>query len=278
MSSELRNLQMCILDIALEFKRICEKHGLKYFLIGGTLLGAVRHQGFIPWDDDMDVGMLRSDYEKFVCLCETELSKDFLFQDYGTDPYYAFGYAKIRIRGTNLLEDYTENSKQKKGIFLDIFPYDDMPQNVVLQKIHYMLFKCVKWGALGKVDYDFHEAKKRRFSKAMSKLFFFCSRESLLHLEDKICTMFQRQKAINAINMWGAYNYREFTRKSNLINLERLSFEGYEFCVPGNYEELLTQMYGDYMTLPPVEKRGDQHQIVKIDMGSYQIKNRVLNK
>ena len=273
MAAELRQLQLCILDVALEFKRICEKYDINYFLIGGSLLGAVRHKGFIPWDDDMDVGMLREDYEKFVKICSRELDEDYFFQDYHTDKYYNFGYSKIRIKGTDLLEDYTADSKQGKGIFLDIFPFDDMPNGVVKKRVHYLLFKCIKWGALGKADYKFVTPKKRRFAKVMSAVFFPFSRESILRLEDNICAMFHKEKASYAINMQGAYNYKEYTKKDNLVKTDRLSFEGYEFSVPSNYDELLTQMYGDYMTLPPVEKRGRQHQIINMDMGNYVIRN-----
>lgn len=273
MANDLRTLQRCILDIALEFRRICEKYELNYFLIGGTLLGAVRHEGFIPWDDDMDVGMLRADYEKFLEVCPRELGEDFFLQTHETDEGYAFGYAKIRLNGTTLAEDYALGSKQHNGIFLDIFPYDDMPVGKAGQKLHYLLYKCVKWAALGKNDYDFKEPKKRRFAKWMSILFFPFSKTRLMKLEEKICKLFDSGKAENCINLGGAYQYREYTRKENLTTLTKLSFEGYEFSVPSDYNDLLSRMYGDYMQLPPVEKRGIQHRMVEMDIGDYVIKN-----
>ena len=273
MACELRTLQRCILDAALEFRRICDKHGLNYFLIGGTLLGAVRHGGFIPWDDDMDVGMLREDYEKFLKVCPQELSSDFFLQTYETDASYAFGYAKIRVNGTVLAEDYAVRSKQHNGVFLDIFPYDDMPSGKVQQKMHYLLYKCVKWSALGKTDYDFQDPKKRKFANSMRLLFLPFSKNTMAGLEEKVCKMFRGGKRENAINLGGAYQYREFTAKAGLETTTTLAFEGYDFKVPSNYKDLLTQMYGDYMKLPPVEKRGNQHQMGEMDSGEYVIKN-----
>lgn len=273
MAKDLRTLQRSILDIALEFRRICDKHGLKYFLIGGTLLGAVRHGGFIPWDDDMDVGMLREDYEKFLQVCPQELGEDFFLQTHGTDPSYAFCFAKIRLNGTTLAEDYAVHSEQHNGVYLDIFPYDDMPQGKLQQKLHYLMYKCVKWAALGKTDYAFVETKKRRFAACMKVLFFPFSEDTLIRMLDRICTMHNREDAEYCVNMGGAYNYNEFTRKANLTELTTLDFEGYGFLAPTNYRELLAQMYGDYMKLPPVEKRGDQHRVVQMELGSYEIKN-----
>ena len=274
MDTELRTLQLTILDIALEFQRICEKHNLKYFLIGGSLLGAVRHQGFIPWDDDMDVGMLREDYERFLEICPKELGEEFFLQTYKTDEYYTHPFAKIRLNNTSLVEDYSQNSKQHNGIYFDIFTYDNMPESKIKQKFHYFSFKCLKWAARGKNDYYFIETKKRRFAKFMSFALFFLSKKKVIRMCDNVCSMFNKKVCKNVINMGGAYNYNEYTLRTNLENLSELDFEGYKFSVPANYKELLSNMYGDYMKLPPVEQRGKQHNMVKIDKGSYKIKNK----
>lgn len=100
----LRKLQLLELKVLLEFKRICEKHQIQYFLMWGTLLGAVRHQGFIPWDDDIDVGMLRSEYVKFLAICNEELSQDFFLQTFESDKTYVNSFAKLRLNGTEYPE------------------------------------------------------------------------------------------------------------------------------------------------------------------------------
>lgn len=276
MKTSLRELQLCILDIAIEFKRICDKYKLDYFLIGGTLLGAVRHGGFIPWDDDMDVGMLREDYEKFLAVAPNELGDGFSLQYNLTDPAYAHGFAKIRIDGTQLVEDYTANSKQHNGIYLDIFPYDRMPDNKISQTFHYLSFKCLKWAALGKTDYSFVDNKKRIFAKIMSKVLFFYSLEQTIEKMENVCQRYNKKETKKYINMYGAYGYNEYIETDGLEVLDSLKFEGYEFKVPGNYKQLLTNLYGNYMELPPVEKRGIQHAMVNVDKGNYRIKNKTL--
>lgn len=270
MADKLRELQRCILDIALEFQRICEKNGLRYFLTYGTLLGAVRHQGFIPWDDDMDVGMPREDYEKFLQIAPSELGEDFFLQTGQTDPAYAFGSAKIRLNGTALMEDYAANSKQHNGIFLDIFPFDVMPKRGWQQWLHFRSAKCVKWAALGKTDYAFVRPKRRRFAKLMSGVLFFLRKDDALKLAEKLRRLYERRPTGRYVDTeW----YHSVITDEDLQQTRTLLFEGYEFRVPLRTEQMLTEIYGDYMKLPPVEKRGIQHDVVLADVGEYVVKN-----
>lgn len=271
MSEDLRALQLCLLDIGLEFKRVCDENNLQYFLIGGNLLGAVRHLGFIPWDDDMDVGMLRPEYEKFIKIAQKEIKKPFFLQTYNTDENYGFSFAKIRIDGTELIEDYAETSKQHNGVYLDIFPFDVMPDSIIKQKIHYILYKCLKWAALGKNDYRFVDKKKKRFAKAMSILFFPLDKKRCLRLADKVCMMYSNSKSGRSINMLGAYQYNDYCNTEDLINLTTIMFEGYEFKAPSHYKNFLAHVYGDYMKLPPEEKRRSHHK--HVDLGDYRIHN-----
>lgn len=268
---ELRKLQLCILDIALELKRICDKHNINYFLVAGSLLGAVRHQAFIPWDDDMDIGMLRSDYERFLEIAPQELKQDFFLQTYKTDPSYAMGFAKIRINNTLLLEDVAVSSKQHNGIYLDIFPYDNMSDSRWKQKLRYIQIKCLKWAAYGKTDYKISDKKRRCFAMLSKYILFYLDKEKTVSALEKNCKKFSESN--NIINYFGGYQDREYARREIFLQLEELPFEGYMFKAPSNYKELLTKVYGDYMKLPPVEERGRQHNFLKVDIGKYQIKN-----
>ncbi len=116
---ELRTLQLTELELLIEFDRICRKNHIKYTIIGGTLLGAVRHKGFIPWDDDADVALLRSEYEAFVRACDHDLdSGRYYFQDRFQTEGYRWGYGKLRMRGTSFVRPNTEHMPMNRGYIL----------------------------------------------------------------------------------------------------------------------------------------------------------------
>lgn len=117
----LRKVQLTQLEIAKEIRRVCEENDIPYFLTCGTLLGAVRHQGFIPWDDDMDVGMLRENYEKFCRIAPEKLKPEYCWQSWYTDPNYALPFGKVRKRGTLYLEAKSHRLEEN-GFYVDIFP------------------------------------------------------------------------------------------------------------------------------------------------------------
>ena len=125
--SMLRQVQLKQLEIAKEIKKICDENEIKYFLDSGTLLGAVRHKSFIPWDDDLDIGMLRDDYEKFINIAPQKLSNNFILQTWKTDEEYANAFAKIRMKNTLYIESSTNGNNMNHGIFIDVFPYDTYP-------------------------------------------------------------------------------------------------------------------------------------------------------
>ena len=132
---EFRKMQLMQTDMLVELDRVCRKHNITYSLTGGTLLGAVRHKGYIPWDDDADVGMLREEYEKFKKVAH-ELDPELCyFQDHTTDEGYRWGYGKLRRTGTRYVRVGQEHMKGKTGVFIDIFPIDDVPKTTIGQML-----------------------------------------------------------------------------------------------------------------------------------------------
>ena len=147
--TETQKIQKLILYIANEVIRICDKNDIPYNITAGTLLGAVRHKGFIPWDDDFDFAMTRNDYERFLKACKKDLNTDIFFlQTAETDRNFAYSMAKLQLLGTEIIEDFSIGVDIHHGIFVDIFPYDKLPDGDVkrkkfLKKNH--LLKTMLW-------------------------------------------------------------------------------------------------------------------------------------
>jgi lipopolysaccharide cholinephosphotransferase len=276
-----RQLQLAQLDLLLELKRICEKNNINYFLIAGSLIGAVRHQGFIPWDDDIDVAMLRDDYERFAQVCPKELDSAYSLIDWNIDKSSPLGFMKLKIKNTKLIEAISCDSNCNKEIFLDIFPYDEAPakkSQQIRQNIKIVMLKKI---LLLRCDYrlsEEHRGFKKIFNKTLYKLL------QLLFLPfktDKIREMFDKEtlkyKGKNTgycINYSSDYKYQnEIKDISYFDEYVKLNFEGYEIPACKEYHKYLTEIYGDYMQLPPESQRVPRHNI-GIDLNGYKIRNK----
>ncbi len=250
----LHQLQEIELEMLLEVDRICKKCNIKYTIIGGTLLGAVRHGGFIPWDDDADVAMLRTEYEKFCLVCEEELDKSrFYFQHMDNTEGYRWGYAKIRRKDTLFLRENQEHMPYEQGVFLDIFPIDGTPDNLVLRNIHE--FRCfivrkILWSAVGrriasnlieKVVYDLMYMIPEKVVKKMYRGLI------LKNKGDK--TKVVRTLTFPAPKKLHGY-YRRWFAETEPINFEGFLFDGVK-----DYDGWLGYEFGNYMELPPKNKQ-----------------------
>lgn len=250
----LKKLQMIELEMLIELDRICRKNGIQYTIIGGTLIGALRNEGFIPWDDDIDVAMLREEYEKFRIACKKDLDRTrFYFQDHRNTKGYRWGYGKLRRKETLFLREYQEHMPYKQGIFLDIFPHDGVPDDYlrrVMHNFHCFIIRKLLWSEVGKVAEK--NWLKRKVYYIMSKV-----------PEKKIFTAYHRliyksnqkkTKRVRAL-MFPTFG-KEYGYDRNWFEPgQDVMFQGHMFQCMKGAREYLKFSYGDYMQLPPIEKR-----------------------
>ena len=269
---ELSRVHELELVIAEEIKRICTKHHISYFMIAGTLLGAVRHGGFIPWDEDMDFGMTRKNYEHFVRACRKDLDNTrFFLQTMDTDPGYTDAFAKIRLRGTVFTEALAKDSKAMSGIFVDIFPFDHVPRNRFLEKLHER--ERYLWKNILAVKLGYGNGAKRSFP--LRAALFAISRllpADFIRARKKIAfTRYNKRPASRLVTAEGSYRYmKEKIPVRYIRNLIMMPFMDTEFPAFAEFELYLRAMYGDYMKLPPEDQR-NKHNILGVDFGPYEI-------
>lgn len=254
-NSELKQLQKIELEMLTEFDRICRKYHIQYSLDGGTLLGAVRHRGFIPWDDDIDVIMRREEYFKFRKACRKALDRSrFFFQDYLTDPDYRWGYAKLRRNGTEFVRRGQERLKQHSGVFMDIFVVDNVPDGYISRRVHHFfcfLIRKALYSEVGK--YNERNPLLRWVYQMLSKI----PRDRIFHMRNGLAARANRRptELISHYTLEYPKHCRYGLPGKCFDELAELEFEGRKFYAFKDYHLYLSTYYGDYMTLPPKEKQ-----------------------
>ena len=265
---QLDKVKVIELNMLKELDRLCRKHGIRYSLAGGTLLGAVRHKGFIPWDDDVDVLMTRRDYKRFCEVCRTELDPAYFYQSHETDPGYYRLYAKLRANNTVFKECVHATHDMHHGIFLDIFPADYTPVDERKRWWHLMQFRFYNTGLSAKYLVPEARTGKRRL---LAKL---------LRIAYAPFTMeFLYRKAQQTLLKYAATKEKMHTRVFSSTYVERdcfpyglfeeyteCEFEGSLFMVPIQMDVYLEALYGDYMKLPPEDKRVVHHDLVELKL------------
>ena len=250
------------LSLIKELQRVCEKYQLRYYASNGTLLGAIRHNGFVPWDDDVDLMMPRPDYEKLLSIADKEFQSPFFFQTAHNDQEYFRNYGRLRNKETTALTSRGWEKKSCHGIFIDIFPIDGSYNNSLCVKWQSFLIKG--YCALANT-YVYYDEFKPSFIR---KLLYwsatrYCHKHSFQHLLQRIENLrsrvsFETAKNVYVICHGGSTIYFP---KSYLGNGITKDFEYLKLNIPKEYDKLLTLHYGNYMELPPMEKRGVHHSI-----------------
>ncbi|KRD61882.1 hypothetical protein ASE40_10205 [Flavobacterium sp. Root935] len=237
--STLRRAQMRMLEIAVEFDRICQRNNITYWLMSGTLLGARRHGGFIPWDDDFDVGVKRDDYQRLLDCLENELPDFLKLQTQKTDQGHPYFYAKIRDLNSLIMEDHCSHRNYKyNGLFIDVFPFE----SICLPKKSKLLFDSF----YSKFRFEF---KKGILWSGVSSFFYHISLLILpvLRLVGKMVE--NRYSHAYGIGFFAPHKI------TTCFPVCKVKFEHYEFNAPNNIDQYLTDEYGNFMVIPPKEKR-----------------------
>jgi lipopolysaccharide cholinephosphotransferase len=253
--STIRRLQLIKLEILDRFVRICDEHSLRYFLAYGTLIGAIRHKGFIPWDDDTDVGMPREDYEKFIALCKNGQVDNFFLQEGRTYSKYWHIYAKFRKNNTQKIEANPPPFYQDehRGINIDIFPYDDVSANDCIKKIQDFFIIKIKFLLFEKRGY---KSKSSPAAALVKRLLAALLPFRFLHSLSRFIMQFKTGKCTGITSWRGTDGHKKETfPREVLFPLKKTEFEGRHFFVPGNSDAYLSQIYGSYMQPPPEGQR-----------------------
>ena len=264
-------IQQVLMAYLLEVDRICKKHDIQWYLGGGTLLGAARHKGFIPWDDDVDIMMLREDYDKFLEVAAAELPDGMTLSDPKKDKYYNYCYAKLRLEDTVFATDFSKHHKgMSNGFAFDIFCHDKTANSKIGQKLHSQL--TLFWLAM--VFNKWNHRRVYNGKKVQSAISNFCKNIFPLRFSMRMLLftleMFKHKK--NAKYLYdgmGKSVHKGGFDRTFLDDEIRVDFCGYKMPVPAKYTEYLTNHYGDYMELSPLSTRLMGHEITLSDLGKY---------
>lgn len=263
----LKPLHGVLMECLLELDRVCKEHGIRYFLGGGTQLGAVRHQGFIPWDDDVDVMMTRDDYERFEKIAPQALDKKFFFQSRQTDPDYHSPFTKIRAKGTLYVTAFSSRfPRMEQGIFLDIFVHDAAPAWGALVKPHIFMTTFArslvfhKWEGTPVHFYGRLKLLCRLVNQIVAKR----DISQLEAFEKRVMTFWNDKNTGWLYDGMGEHLKHGRFPAALLEEQTEALFEGHRFPIPKRYDEYLRFSYGDdYRSWPMPSQRSCHHHVVQ---------------
>ena len=258
--AKVKRMQKIVFRIICDIDDFCRENGITYFLSGGTCLGAVRHQGFIPWDDDADLMMPRKDYERFLTAFSEAYGEKYGVGALSVNPEWQRSYARVWDKNTTCKT--TNLDDVVTGIFVDIFPIDGLPENKIARKLYYKRIRLLSAMGYASGRTAFLPGEKYRIVKKAAgallkpfeRRFFTTKMENLAKRYD-----FETSKYVG-VSMADHYGERETIEGEEMRSAVLLPFEGREFPVPKGYKKYLTNLYGDYMTIPKdAEERGYSH-------------------
>lgn len=261
MKENLKSHQRMMYEMLKEVDCICRKNQISYMLFAGTMLGAVRHKGFIPWDDDLDILMMRPEYERFLQIAEKDLNLQKYFLQKEFTPHWPMFFSKLRCNGTACIERYIPKDEHTHmGVYIDIFPCDNLHENKIMRRLQFIASKIVIANSLGKRGYLTDSRLKKAAILASGAM------------PAKILKRFVEYRKGTKSSMvhtffGGASQYaKNIYPRSWLSRTKPCRFEDARFPIPVMFDEILTQLYGDYMTPLPEEKRGQKEHAEIVDL------------
>lgn len=270
MDNQETSFKRVLIDTFVAFDDFCSKHDITYFAAYGTLLGAVRHNGLIPWDDDIDIWMLPKDYEKFISL-KGNVGSHYDIIDDRDENYWLFSLAKFVDTNTTLWE--IEHFPCITGVYIDVFPLNecDIDNAIKMRReydeITYKYTNAIANHPLSQLFSLLWKGSFWVFVRYATDKFYHHPRIKKYKKEYRSCV--ERIKSLKGdyfVSYDGLYREKEIFSKDYFNNVEKVKFESYEICIPSGYDEILKRLYGDYMQLPPVEKRISHHAHFFLDL------------
>lgn len=261
-----KEVQSLLLDLMKEVHEFMIKHELKYYLLGGSALGAIRHKGFIPWDDDIDIGMFRDDYEKFL-LYSKDFCNNYEIENLRKNKYCDYGLTRIYIKNTYINNPTINKTKLDKRLYFDIFPLDNVPNNKEQRDIYEKrISKAKKKIALLDVK-NYNNSSIVLFAKKIVSLLLSPFRRIILLSFDKLLTKYRNTNTKYICSLCSQYSFEKQVMLKTTYGTPKLhKFEDSEFFVPNDTNLYLTTLFGkNYMDIPPVEKRRKGFDIYKIN-------------
>ncbi|MCI8824627.1 MAG: LicD family protein [Lachnospiraceae bacterium] len=263
----LRKLQLTELEMLKDIDRFCKEYQIEYFIAYGTALGAVRHGGFIPWDDDIDICMKRTEYNKFLKLAKKNMKEKYDILTIQETPGYISTFAKVSKKGTRFVEETNTNKKYQQGIFIDVFPYDYAPDDInqrkkIFKKAWLWVRVCMLCEISNPIIPQNIKGLKRTIAitgcKAVHlflKIIRFDKKKAYHHYLE-YATMYNKKGGEIYLSDYEDISPERTTLlETDIFPTKTIQFEDYEFPIPNNIDAHLKKVYGDYMTLPPIEQR-----------------------
>ena len=249
----LEEAKQIMLSILKEIDKVCKEHNINYWLDGGTLLGAVRHKGFIPWDDDIDIAMLREDFEKFKKVAKLKMKEDFYLEIFDLENIFKGMPLKVRAKNTIYIEKWDKKNSKKKGIFIDVFPFDRFSLNKkelrkeLFPKYLYQL-KTMRFWIKGLTIKNILKAIAIVILKLIPNKY-------VIYLNKKYYLKSLKMKNNTLIGYGYGLTWRNVYNYKDIFPLKKAEFEKSDFPIPKNYDKVLKILYGDYMIIPSEKDR-----------------------